>query len=312
MTINVAVKCPDGLALCADSLVTISEGGSPISIVPFSGKLFSIGEYAAGAMLNGAGSIAGRTIEDFVLQFGQNRPFPVDDYGLRQLAEDLGNFIQTHIPSGADPMLEVIVAGFSRGTAAEGRRYGEIYSLFWDQAPFRLRELYNTDSEFGTHAGGQPQALDRFLYGVDDWILIDMFQRRQDLYQQAHEHILAELANQGINIPADTNVPMPATLADFDVVRLVSDYSFGATARETMENMKDGMFQKLETMERFFSIQVAVDYCVFLASCAYAANNFTFKIPEVGSEMRVATVTRECGFDFKRIWKVRPSDNRTP
>ncbi len=79
-----------------------------------------------------------------------------------------------------------------------------------------------------------------------------------------------------------------------------------------MMNMKEGMVQRFETMERFFSLQVAVDFCAFLASCAYAVNNFTFTIPEVGSEMQIATVTRETGFEFKKVWKVRSQDIRTP
>ena len=271
-------------------------------------KLFPIGEYAAGAMLNGAGNIGGRSIEDLVLEFGEQQAPPIDNYNLQQLAQDLGVFIQGQIQPGNDPLLEVIVAGYSKGQAAGGRRYGEIYSLFWENAPFRLRILYNTDTEFGTHYGGQPQALDRFRYGIDDWIIVDMLERQGDLYEQVHDHILGELSNQGVNIPAGTNVPMP-TLVNFDVLRLVSEYTLGATVGK---NIKEGMLQSFETMERFFSLQVAVDYCTFLASCSYAVNNFTFKIPGVGSEMRVATVTQEEGFAFKKIWTVEPSDIRIP
>ncbi len=311
MTINVTIKCPDGIVLCADSLVTISAGGPPISLVPYYDKLFPIGDFAAGAMLNGAGGIGGRTIEDLVLDFSESHAQPTNDYSLRQLAQDLGAFIQNEVQAGNNPLLEVIVAGYSKGQAAGGRRYGEIYSLFWENAPFRLRPLYNTDTEFGTHYGGQPQALDRFRYGIDDWIIRDMLQRRVELYRQAHDHILTELANQGVNISAGTQVPMPP-LTDFDVLHLVSDYSLGATAGETIKNVKEGMLQSFETMDRFFSLQVAVDYCTFLASCSYAVNNFTYKIPGVGSEMRVATVTQEEGFEFKKIWTVEPSDIRIP
>lgn len=310
MTINVVVKCPDGVVLCADSLVTISAGGPPISLVPYYDKMFPIGGYAAGAMLNGAGSIGGRTIEDLILEFGDAETTPTDNYNLQTLAQALAAFIQTQIPAGNDPLLEVIVAGYSRGASAAGRRYAEVYSLLWEQAPFRLRPLYTTDTEFGTHYGGQPQALDRFRYGIDDWIISDMLGNRQALYQQAHDHILAELENQGIPV-GGANVPMP-TLTDFDVFGLVSEYQLGATAGQSIKNIKEGMRQQFETMERFFSLQVAVDYCTFLASCSYAVNNFTFKIPGVGSELRVATVTQEDGFAFKKIWQVEPSAIRIP
>ncbi|PON14419.1 hypothetical protein C2W62_29150 [Candidatus Entotheonella serta] len=82
--------------------------------------------------------------------------------------------------------------------------------------------------------------------------------------------------------------------------------------QQLIQNVKEGMLQKFETMGRFFSLQVAVDYCTFLASCSYAVNNFTFMIPGVGSEMRVATVTQEEGFQFTKIWNVTSSDIRIP
>ena len=311
MTINVAVKCPDGIVMCADSLVTISAGGSPISLIPYYDKLFSIGDYAAGAMLNGAGSIGGSTIEDLVLQFSEFNESSPDDYALQQLAQDLGAFVQEHVPSGQDPLLEVIVAGYSRGDAAGGRRFGEIYSLLWERRPVVVRPLYSSDTEFGTHYGGQPQALDRFRYGIDDWIIADMLERRSELYQQAHDYVLEKLSEDGVEIPQGTSVAMP-TLADFDVLGLVSDYKIGGTPGETVKNIKEGMSQRFETMERFFSLQVAVDYCTFLASCSYAVNNFTFMIPGVGSEVRVATVTLQDGFDYRQKWQVEPTTARIP
>ncbi len=313
MTINFAVKCPDGVVLCADSLVTIAAGGPPISIIPYYDKLFPVGAYAAGAMLNGVGSIQGRTIEDIVYEFGQTHPAPTDDYSLRGIAQDLGNTVQSLIGAGVNPLLEIIIGGYSKGASAGGRRYGEIYSLFWNNAPLQLRTLYNTDTEFGTHYGGQPQAIDRFRYGIDDWTIADMITRRGDLYSQVHDHILNELRAQGITIPAGTAVPMPG-LAQYDFLRLVSDYTIPAPfdVQQLIQNVKEGMLQKFETMERFFSLQVAVDYCTFLASCSYAVNNFTFMIPGVGSEMRVATVTQEEGFQFTKIWNVTSSDIRIP
>jgi len=311
MTINVALKCPDGIVLCADSLVTISAGGPPISIIPYYAKLFPIGKYLAGAMLNGAGSVGSRTIEDLVGEFGQTYHAPIDNYSLQQFAQDLGYFVQGFIVSGADPLLEIIVAGYSAGAAACGRRFGEIYSVLWENAPWRLRVLYATDTEFGTHYGGQPQALDRFRYGIDDWIIADMLTRRQALFTQVHDYMLEQLRARGIIIPPGTTVPMPG-LTQFDVIRLVSDYVLGPTPGQTVKNIKEGMLQRFETMERFFSLQVAVDYCTFLASCAYAVNNFTFQIPGVGSEMRVATVTKEQGFQFHKVWTVTPSDIRIP
>jgi hypothetical protein len=36
-------------------------------------------------------------------------------------------------------------------------------------------------------------------------------------------------------------------------------------------------------------------------SCAYAESAFTFVIPTIGSEMKIATITRKEGFTFKKI-----------
>jgi hypothetical protein len=128
MTINVAVKCPDGIIMGTDSLVTLAtDDGTVSSIIPYYSKLFSLGNfthsdnnYAAGAMLNGAASIAGRTIEDMIVEFVEEYPKvqQSDSYSLQQLSTDLGNKIQTYVnttSSGKNPLLEIIIGGYSRG-----------------------------------------------------------------------------------------------------------------------------------------------------------------------------------------------------
>jgi hypothetical protein len=304
MTINVAVKCPEGVVLGADGLVAISAGGPPIALVPYYTKLFPMGDYAAGAMLNGAGAIGGREVETIVSDFAAQHGSPPEDYALGGVAQALLDYVQEEIrvrATGQNPLLEIIVCGYSRGTAGEGRRYGELYSLKWENAPGVLRSKYIRDEEFGTHYGGQPQALDRFQYGLDDWVIACMLQRRQALFDQAQDFVLEQLKRRGHSIPASHRAPLP-DIQNFNVLALVSDFEFGRTPGETILHVKEGACQRFYTMERFFSLQVAVDYCVFLMSCAYAVNNFTYMIPGVGSEARVATVTREDGFELQRAW----------
>jgi hypothetical protein len=73
MTINVVIKCPDGIVMGADSLVTIQhESGDITSMVPFFAKLFEIKKYSAAAMINGRGSIGGRTLEDIIAEFSES------------------------------------------------------------------------------------------------------------------------------------------------------------------------------------------------------------------------------------------------
>jgi hypothetical protein len=304
MTINVAVKCPDGVVLGADGLVTITSGGPPISLVPYYTKLFPIGGYAGGAMLNGAGSIGGRDIETIVSDFAVLYDSPEENYALGELARALRDYVQEEIrtrATGQNPLLEIVVCGYSRGPASEGRRYGELYSLKWENAPGVVRSKYIQDEEFGTHYGGQPQALDRFQYGLDDWMIAGMLEKREALFNQAQSYVIDHLKRRGHNIPASHRAPLP-DIQNFNVLSLLSDFAFGDTSGETVRNVKEGARQRFYTMERFFSLQVAIDYCVFLMSCAYAVNNFTYMIAGVGSEARVATVTRDEGFELQRVW----------
>jgi len=319
MTINVAIKCPDGIVMGADSLVSLvaSDGGSISSIIPYYNKLFPIGisqntldNFAAGAMLNGAGSIGGRTIEDIISEFGEeySKTNPVNNYSLQQLTTDLGNKVQKIIDTtiaGKNPLLEIIIGGYSKGERAAGKRYGEIYSLFWEQQPYKLRVLYTNDVEFGTHYGGQPQMLDRFRYGIDDWILANMLKKRKDLFNQTRDYIIDKLKENGVSIPSTVTIGMPTSMKQFDIFNLFSDYELGSTPGQTMKNIKEGMVEKVETMERFLSLQTAINYCTFLMSCSYAQNNFAYAIPTVGSEMRVASITRHDGFKYRKIWEIQ-------
>jgi hypothetical protein len=319
MTINVAIKCPEGVVMGADSLVTIAtDTGSVASTIPYYSKLFKIESpgdpkkgYAAGAMLNGFGEVGERTVEDILEEFGENYPNmqQQDNYSLQQLATDLGKEIQKIIDidlKGKNPMLEIIIGGFSRGEKAGGRRNGEIYSLFWSYLPCRLRIIYGKDTEFGTYYGGQPKIIDRFQYGMDDNMILRMMHRRENLFNQARDYILNELRKNGVAIPDSmTTISVPKQLKEFDIYSLISDYAIGKTPGENVKNIKEGSMGKLETMEKFLSLQAAVNYCTFLMSCSYAENAFTYVIPTVGSEMRIASVTRDEGFKFRKIWEIQ-------
>ncbi len=117
----------------ADSLVTlVKPDGNVSSMVPYYNKLFPIGNmnsdtdnYAAGAMLNGAGSIGGRTVEDIIYDFSEEYPKvqPTQNYSLEKMAIALGKKVQDIINStiSKNPMLEIIIGGYSeeKGQAEE-------------------------------------------------------------------------------------------------------------------------------------------------------------------------------------------------
>jgi hypothetical protein len=124
-----------------------------------------------------------------------------------------------------------------------------------------------------------------------------MRKRHSDLFEQAQRSILRQLEEQGVDIPSDLAIQVP-DLEDFNVFDLVSDYEYPRDEEELFQRVKNGMLSRLETMERFFSLQVAVDYCAFLMSCAYALNHFTTGVPTVGSDPCLATLTPQDGFQF--------------
>lgn len=316
MTINVAVKCPDGIIMGADGLVTIPglEEGSVGSMVPYFTKLFEIKGFSAAAMINGTGSIGGRTIEDIVAEFGET-PEGQDsqNYSLKELAEKLGEKIQSVVNAYGRPItLEVIVGGYSKGQKAEGKRYGEIHNLMWrkrmDEGSkpnrFYSKPIYPADRSFGTHYGGQTKVLERFKYGIDEYILDEMWLRRDRLFNQVLRYILERLRKEEVNIPQNIQIDVPQRLGDFDVYGLFSDYERSGTGEEKIKKVKEGMKGRLKTMEGYFSLQTAVNYCLFLMWCAYAENAFTLIVPGVGSEMRIASITRK-GFELIKKWEIQ-------
>lgn len=330
MTINIAVKCPEGIVLGADSLTTITDNtGNIVSSVPFTSKLFSFSDspkneknFSIGAMINGINSIGGIRVEDIIEEFEEiyRNKISLDGYDVANMAKDLNDHIQYYINSTLRKektlTLEVIIAGFSKNKKKTQNKnfqpkqnkykYGEIYSYFWnDTRKSRFRPLSNMDAEFGTFYGGQPTALDRFRYGIDEWVLYRMLSRKDWLYNQVKYYIYQQLKKESKDIPDILKVKPPSNISEYNIFQLFSSGEPGETYGDTIRNVKENMKDRLQTMEGLFSLQTAVNYCIFLMSCAYAHSAFTFVIPVVGSEMRVASITKTEGFKFRKIWDIK-------
>ena len=109
MTINIAVKCPEGIVLGADSLTTITDNtGTIVSSVPFTSKLFSFSDspkneknFAIGVMINGINSIGGVRVEDIIEEFEEiyRNKFSIDEYDVANMAKGLNDHIQYYIDS---------------------------------------------------------------------------------------------------------------------------------------------------------------------------------------------------------------------
>ena len=325
MTINIVVKCPEGIVLGSDSLTTIlDDSGNIISSVPYVSKLFSLGDstnkdsaFPVGVMINGTNSIGGVRVEDVIEEFQEiySNKHSSDEFSVASMAHDLASHIQYYIDTNLGKTskvnLEVILAGFSRTKKRirkkqrNGYKYGEIYSYFWeDTRKSRFRLVSNIDGEFVTFYGGQPSAIDRIRYGIDDWIIYTMLNNKDSLYEQVRRYIYNQLKRKSIDVPEILKVKTPGNLSEYNIFQLFSSGEQGKTIGETLRNIKENMDDRLQTMEGWFSLQTAVNYCMFLMSCAYAHSVFTFVNPVVGSEMRVASITRTEGFRFRRIWQI--------
>jgi hypothetical protein len=320
VTINVAVKCPEGIVLGCDSLTTITDtSGNIVASVPYIAKLFSLGDnnnpqrnFPVGIMINGFHSIGGIRVEDIIFEFNElyaakhlATEYAVSNMG-QELAKYIDNYIQKVMSSGKNVRLEVIIAGFSKSKAKNQNRYGEIYSYVWENSQkHRVRELTTKENEFGTFYGGQPTALDRFRYGIDDWILYRMLTRKNWLFERTLYYIQCELRKKSIDIPQILEIDPPKNISEYNIFQLFSSGKPGKTVGETLRNIKEGMKDRLQTMEGLFSLQTAINYCSFLMFCAYAHSSFSFVIPVVGSEMRLASITRDEGFQFRKAWEIQ-------
>ena len=74
-------------------------------------------------------------------------------------------------------------------------------------------------------------------------------------------YIFDKLEENGVSISSTITIDMPTSIKQFDIFNLFSDYELGSTTGQTLRNIKEGMVEKVETMERFLSLQTAINYC---------------------------------------------------
>jgi hypothetical protein len=156
----------------------------------------------------------------------------------------------------------------------------------------------------------------------------EIWNRRERLFNQVRDYLLNQLESGGLKIEPDlrkkielpNDAGMEWYVKNFNIFNLVSKFEDFEGFNPDFDEKQilnyvssvdiDRMFLKhsigrLRTMEQFFSLQTAINYCTYLLWCAYAQGEFTSIIPRVGSEMKVATITRQEGFKFRRIWKLQ-------
>ncbi len=231
-------------------------------------------------------------------QFVKNLPeYDEDTFVLQTLVTDLRDALALEYQSaGSDARFELIAAGFT-----STNRFGEIYSVDFPSAS--VISHHPGDQDFGIYHSGQSTALERFIYGFDRQHLLNLYQSFEDLFSQARDYILEELSTQGINIPDDLIIQTPQ-ISRFNIFSGVSHIP--VDQQTTVKDILEGSREKYSIPFEFLSLQEAINLVVFLMQCAYAEQNLTITDsghPVVGSEMTVATITREEGLQFIRRWR---------
>ena len=132
MSVVVYVKVSEGIVIAADSMATI-EG----QIVGDDGKVHSgvlktfehakkvshLADYPIGTLTWGLSQIGTRTIESLIKEFETLPESKIEDYKVKELADELGKFIRKRYDALTESIKEVekkpglgmIVCGFSKG-----------------------------------------------------------------------------------------------------------------------------------------------------------------------------------------------------
>lgn len=310
MTINVAVKCPEGIVLGTDGLITLfgKTSRTPVAFASRYKKLFRVAGLPIGVMLNGDVTISsGQTFEDIVAEFGERYVGAVS-FDLEAITVALRDFVLQKVGGRPRPSVQLIVGGYSRGKP--GVRYGEVYTITWDtDSDGEVESLYATDTDFGYVVGGTPSPIDRFILGYDRVGIEDMLNRWEGLFEQTRDYIFAELDRRGHTVPEqyrDVDVPSALEVVPWS---LVSDYKLDPddipSAEALLTNISRTARWRYQPAFGLFSLPMAINFAWHLLCIAYAESNFTPRLPTVGSELTVATVTRDGKFEI--VWREEPN-----
>ncbi len=241
MTINVAVKCPDGVVLGTDSLVSVMASDpapgvgtvAPRAFATNYRKLFQIGRLPVGVLLNGQTAIRGQTVEDIIAEFALSTGATREDitFDLREVTDQLLEFINGKLGNRGRAALQLIVGGYSRGTG--GFRYGEIYAITWPEG--KVEDPYPGDAEFGAYWGGQVEPIYRFISGFDRVTDLDMVAHWKNVYERIRDYVLEEVERSGVAVPESArSLPAPP-LSRANPWYMLSEYDIASADSNKVE-----------------------------------------------------------------------------
>ena len=296
MTIDIAFKTPDALVFATDGLATVMEVDARgqerfLSNMANVEKLVPLSGGQVLAMFNGVGSVGGGTVATSLRAFDDRAPLrlgeSVGDYA-RRLHTALEEQALRRLGALPRPF-HLILGGFSP-QPEDGVDPPTLWSIQWsvDPAlPTTPTPILHTQEEggpvrhrFGVHYAGVTEAVARFVEGFDPALP----ERLAVLLAGTDEEdsppgLLEQLAQE-----ARRTGTRAEPLGNEEARQLARRY-----ARRVL---RAGFFSAAqEPLSEHFSLQAAVDYCVFLAQCAYARENLSPTrrgAPRVGSTLQVA------------------------
>lgn len=298
MTIDIAFKTPDALVFATDGLATVMDVDGRgqerfLSNMANVEKLVPLSQNRLLAMFNGVGSIGGGTVATSLRAYDDRSPLregeSVGDYAWR-LHKALE--AQALRKLGALPRpFHLIIGGFAP-PPQEGVEPPTLFAIQWSvdpnvpTTPVPVLHTEEEDSEirhsYGVHYAGVTEAVARFVTGFDPALPEKLaVLLAGTAAEDGPPGLLEQLAQEARR----TGTPaMPLSNAD---ARTLAN-------RYTRRILRAGFFsQSPEPLSEHFSLQAAVDYCVFLAQCAYARENLAPTrrgAPRVGSSLQVAYV----------------------
>jgi hypothetical protein len=308
MTINVAFKIPDAVVFATDGLSSLIDVDPVtgveriVSSVADVEKLAVLSERTAPvlAMYNGIGSLGNGAIATELAQFDGAQPRaanePVVTYAKRLQARLDALEEQACALQGRPPRpFHLILAGFDAGDAPSANP--KLYEVKWAMAASKPKVpspvLHdegpggNVTHRYGAYYAGATMALSRIVEGYDAGLTEHAVAVLAGLGgDTAPPGALEELVHEARRAGGGGGGVKP--LSNADVKQLVAKY----TRRVVTE-----MFKPEPTMlSEHFSLQAAVNYCVFLAYCAYARENWSPARrgpPRVGTPLQVACLRRD-------------------
>jgi hypothetical protein len=298
MTIDIAFKTPDALVFATDGLATVMEVDARgqerfLSNMANVEKLVPLSGGRLLAMFNGVGSIGGGTVATSLRAFDDRAPLREDET-VGEYARRLHAALEAQALGrlGVLPRpFHLILGGFAP-VPREGVDPPTLWSIQWSvdpNLPTTPTPIFHTEEEggparhrFGVHYAGVTEAVARFVEGYDPALpeRLAVLLAGTDA-EDGPPGLLEQLAQEArrLGTPAEP-------LSNADARALGRRY-----ARRVL---RAGFFSAAqEPLSEHFSLQAAVDYCVFLAQCAYARENLSPTrrgAPRVGSTLQVAYV----------------------